>query len=146
MQQQARITRDNLRRELQREPSQGEVAKALNLTGAELAEWEHVMAANFNSSLDEVYDEYSTFFASQEPSAEQKIDQGTLRERSWSRSKIYPNAKPWYCNFYYVEEFNIYEVAATLDISPGRVSQFKNPQLSKECVRLLATISKNCYE
>jgi RNA polymerase sigma factor for flagellar operon FliA len=27
---------------------------------------------------------------------------------------------------YYVEEFNIYEVAATLDISPGRVSQLKS--------------------
>ena len=126
MQQQARITRDNLRRELQREPSQGEVAKALNLTGAELAEWEHVMAANFNSSLDEVYDEYSTFFASKEPSAEQKIDQGTLRETLLVALKDLSEREALVLQLYYVEEFNIYEVAATLDISPGRVSQLKS--------------------
>lgn len=126
MQQQARTTRDNLRRDLQREPTQGEVAKALNLTGAELAEWEHVMAANFNSSLDEVYDEYSTFFSSNDTSAEQQIDQSKLRETLLVALKELSEREALVLQLYYVEEFNIYEVAATLDISPGRVSQLKS--------------------
>ena len=126
MQQQTRVARDNLRRDLQREPSQGEVAQALNLTGTELAEWEHIMAANFNSSLDEVYDEYSTFFASKDTSAEQKIDQNTLRETLLVALKDLSEREALVLQLYYVEEFNIYEVAATLDISPGRVSQLKS--------------------
>ena len=126
MQQQTRVASDNLRRDLQREPSQGEVAQALNMTGTELAEWEHIMAANFNSSLDEVYDEYSTFFASKDTSAEQKIDQNTLRETLLVALKDLSEREALVLQLYYVEEFNIYEVAATIDISQGRVSQLKS--------------------
>ena len=103
MQQQTRVARDNLRRDLQREPSQGEVAQALNLTGTELAEWEHIMAANFNSSLDEVYDEYSTFFASKDTSAEQKIDQNTLRETLLVALKDLSEREALVLQLYYVE-------------------------------------------
>ena len=60
------------------------------------------------------------------PLPSKKIDQGTLRETLLVALKDLSEREALVLQLYYVEEFNIYEVAATLDISPGRVSQLKS--------------------
>lgn len=126
MQQRARQVTDQLRRSLQREPTQRELAIALDLTDAELADWQATFATNFTRSLDETYDEYSTWFAADDPTVEQTLDRDKLRKKLVEGLKQLPEREALVLQLYYVEEFNIYEIASTLSVSPGRVSQIKS--------------------
>ena len=59
MQQLARKARDDLEKNLGREPYSDEIAKALNISAEEYAKLENLYQGNFNKSLDETYDEFS---------------------------------------------------------------------------------------
>ncbi|MGC6391252.1 MAG: sigma-70 family RNA polymerase sigma factor [Alphaproteobacteria bacterium] len=126
MQQETRAAADRLRNKLQREATQEEIARELNLNEIDFANWQGVFAANFHKSIDEVYDEYSLLFASDHESAETTIDRARARDMLRDALATLPEREALVLQLYYVEELNIYDIAAILDVTPGRVSQIKS--------------------
>lgn len=126
MRQRSRAAYDRLVQKLRREPTQAELAAELGLSASEMAQLEDSLQAGHTTSLDEVYDEYSVAFTATDLTAEQKVDQDRLRESLVRALKALPPREAYVLQLYYVEGFNIYEVAATLELTPGRVSQLKS--------------------
>ena len=90
------------------------------------------MGSSFQAStiknIDDIYDEFSYWFASRDDNPEQKINNKELKEVL--KVFVFLNDKQaLLIQLYYVEELNIYEIAKILDISTGRVSQIKTSAL-----------------
>ncbi len=131
MQQKVKAAEASLRQSLSREPLPEEVAKASGLSNSEFSEWQHAFAANIHQSLDQVYDEFSIFFVSQEDGPEKKIEMAQLKKILRSVLGKLPEKELLVIQLYYVEELNIYEIAEILDVTTGRVSQIKKSAISK---------------
>ena len=79
MQQKSKKAEEILRSELQRDPTNREIAKKLGMSLEEYEEWEIAFNANVHQSLDSVYDEYSIWFASKESSPEEALSNSQLK-------------------------------------------------------------------
>lgn len=126
MQQAVSRAKRRLEVELQREPTQAEIASTLSISIEDLVRWEGRFAANVSASLDEVCDESSLWFAAGDTDAGDEIDRGRLRAAMIDALKTLPDREALALQLYYVEGFNIHEVGAVLKVSPGRVSQLKS--------------------
>jgi len=80
-------------------------------------------------NIDDIYDEFSYWFASKEDSPEQNINNKELKEILKKSLSFLNEKQAMLIQLYYVEELNIYEIAKILDISTGRVSQIKSSAL-----------------
>jgi len=131
MQQETRAAADRLRKKWQREPTQDEIAKELDLSEADFAGWEGVFAANFHKSIDEVYDEYSLLFSSETEAADKLMDKERARDMLRDAISNLPEREALVLQLYYVEELNVYDISAILEVTPGRVSQIKSSAFKK---------------
>ena len=131
MQQKYNASFENLSRQLQREPKNSEIAKDMGLEASELDNWEQAFAANTHQSLDNVYDEFSIWFASNDQSPEDELSDTELRENLVEALKTLPEREAMLVQLYYVEELNVYEIAEVLEITTGRVSQIKKSAISR---------------
>lgn len=118
--------RDRLEQELGRTPEKSELASAVAMSLNEFNEWEQILNASYQNSIEEEYDEHSMWFASQDAPIEQMLDGSRLKLALLDALKQLPDREAMVLQLYYVEELNIYEIAAVLDVSPGRISQIKS--------------------
>ena len=121
---------DLLRRNLGRVPTHDEVSKDLDIPTLELHSWEKEFAANQHQSMEEATEIYGDFLISTDPTIEEKLISGELKEHLRDALKVLNSKQVLVVQLYYVEELNVYEIAEVLSISTGRVSQIKSAALS----------------
>ena len=120
----------NLIKKLGREPDSIEIAKEINLEHSKYLEWEAAFQASTIKNIDDIYDEFSYWFASKDDNPEQNINNKELKEILKKSLSVLNEKQALLIQLYYVEELNIYEIAKVLDISTGRVSQIKSSALT----------------
>ena len=121
---------ENLIKKLGREPDSIEIAKEINLEHSKYLEWEAAFQASTIKNIDDIYDEFSYWFASKDDNPEQNINNKELKEILKKSLSVLNEKQALLIQLYYVEELNIYEIAKVLDISTGRVSQIKSSALT----------------
>ena len=131
MQKKANNAERELTAQLGRGPTSTEVADKLGISNEEMQSWEQAFAANTHQSLDSVYDEFSIWFESTENTPEQNINDEELRDQLKDALRALPEREALVIQLYYVEELNVYEIAAVLEVTTGRVSQIKKSAITK---------------
>ena len=71
---------ENLNKKLGREPDTLEIAKEINLDHSKYLEWEAAFQASTIKNIDDIYDEFSYWFASKDDDPEQNINDKQLKE------------------------------------------------------------------
>ena len=131
MQQKFSETFESLTKKYNRTPTQEEIASFMDLSSSELDSWQQAFAANQHHSLDDVYDEFSIWYATNEQNPEEDLKDSELREILIKSLKNLPEKEALIIQLYYVEEMNVYEIAQVMDVTTGRVSQIKKSAISK---------------
>ena len=121
---------DELRSELKREPSPKELARALGLSLDELHEARLPLSTSTHS-IDDMYSDSDAAFSSDEPDAEANLLQDEDREELIHAIAALPERLQLVIKLHFVEELNLTEIAAILDISVPRVHQLKSSALDK---------------
>ncbi|QFT76678.1 sigma-70 family RNA polymerase sigma factor [Erythrobacter sp. THAF29] len=116
-------TVERLRAELLREPSRAEIAAAMQISDAELLEIE--ASAVSVSSISEEYDEANTAFADDGPDPFDILCENEDRERLIRAMEQLPDRLKLVLQLFFVEEMNLTEIAAVLEVSVPRVHQLR---------------------
>jgi RNA polymerase sigma factor for flagellar operon FliA len=112
-----------LRGSLGREPSRGELARMLDLNDAELLAIE---ASGVKlTPMNEAYDETSLAFASDDPDPFEALCAAEDRERLLKAMIALPDRLKLVLQLFFVEELNLTEIAAVLEVSVPRVHQLR---------------------
>ena len=114
---------DRLRAEQGGEPTRAQIAQALGISDGELREIE-ASAITLTSITDE-YDEASTAFASDDPDPFETLSQIEDRDRLITAMQRLPERLTLVLQLFYVEELNLTEIAAVLEVSVPRVHQLR---------------------
>ena len=130
MQQKYSETVEILTRKLSRTPNINEVADVMSISPVELDSWQQAFAANQLHSLDDVYDEFSIWYATNEQNPEEDLKDSELRDILVKGLKELPEKEALIIQLYYVDELNVYEIAKIMDITTGRVSQIKKAAIT----------------
>ena len=138
MQQKVRAAEKVLEGELQRTPTNGEIAKKMAMPQGELESWQARFQASRVKSLDEVYTDHSLLFQDITPSPEEATHQSQLRKMLAKAISKLPEREALVLQLYYVEELNLYEVAAILGVTTGRVSQIKRAAIEQAHTLIMA--------
>jgi RNA polymerase sigma factor for flagellar operon FliA len=101
------------------------IAIKLGISIAELQGWNDQISRVADKSLDEIYDDHSVWFADESPTPENALLTIETRERLVESLKKLPERDALVLQLYYVEDMNLEEIAETLSVSVGRVSQIK---------------------
>ncbi|MCB2087405.1 MAG: sigma-70 family RNA polymerase sigma factor, partial [Sphingomonadaceae bacterium] len=117
--------------ELGREPSAGELAEALGLDSESFHRQRAELESVRLEGLEESYSDNNTAFASEEPDAEAALLQAEDREALIAAIAALPERLQMVIQLYFVEELNLSEIAAVLDVSVPRVHQLKVDALKK---------------
>ena len=131
MQQKVRAAERDLEMEHQRAPTPEELSEKMEMTLEELQNWQARFQASRVKSLDEVYTDHSLLFQDVTPSPEEATHQSQLRTMLRKAISKLPEREALVLQLYYVEELNVYEVAAILDVTTGRVSQIKRAAIER---------------
>ena len=125
---------DALRAQHGREPSRREIAQAMHISDTELLEIE---ASSITvTSISEEYDESNTAFASDNPDPFAVLSEMENRDRLIAAMVKLPDRLKLVLQLFYVEEMNLTEIAAVLDVSVPRVHQLRAKAL-KELKKLM---------
>ena len=116
---------------LSKEPTKAELIKHLGITNEEFCYWENAFQANKVQSLDEIYDEFSILFASNNTNPEEQFSDLEMKNLLKNALKNLNQREIMVTQLYYVEELNVYEIADILQISTGRISQIKKTIVEK---------------
>ncbi|MET0251808.1 MAG: sigma-70 family RNA polymerase sigma factor [Novosphingobium sp.] len=120
-----------LRTELGREPSDDELAAALELTVAELVELLRGEGGTRLVSLDDTYSDSDPAFGDDRPDSLQLLETQEMRESLAEAIGALPERLQLVVQLYFVEELSLSEIAAVLDVSIPRVHQIKAAALAK---------------
>ena len=131
MRQSIERARRSLEQTLGRAPETPELADALEMTWEALQEWENRFQANQLQSLDEVYTDHSILFSDVGNQPEDAMEQTQLKALLRHAIEDLPERQALVLQLYYVEELNVYEIAAVLDVTTGRVSQIKKAAIEQ---------------
>ena len=122
---------ENLRNLYNREPTNSEIAKNLEISIEELYSWKEAFAANKLEDIEAVYDEFSIWFHSRDDTPEENLTDKELRSALLKSLYKLEKSEALVIQLYYVEELNVFEIAKILDVSNGRVSQIKSNAIKK---------------
>lgn len=98
---------------------------------SELQDWQARFQVNQLQSLDEVYSDHSLLFSDKSVQAEDSLQNSQLKQLLKISLGKLPEREALVLQLYYVEELNVYEVAAVLDVTTGRVSQIKKAAIMR---------------
>ncbi|MEM7665602.1 MAG: sigma-70 family RNA polymerase sigma factor [Pseudomonadota bacterium] len=116
-------TLESLRGQLGRDPSRVEIASAMQISDGELLEIE---ASSVKlTSISEEYDDANTAFASEEPDPFAVLSDMEDRERLVRAMTDLPERLKLVLQLFFVEEMNLTEIAAVLEVSVPRVHQLR---------------------
>jgi RNA polymerase sigma factor FliA len=122
---------NTLKNKLGREPFKHEIATELGISDEKYFEWSNAFEASVTKSLDETYDDYSSWFVTKDMNPEEQINESQLRENLKKTLGKLEGKEALIVQLYFVEELNIYEIAEVLDVSTGRVSQIKTSAIKR---------------
>ena len=120
-----------LRNKLGREPYNYEIADELGISTEKYFEWSNAFEAGVNKSLDELYDDYSSWFVTGALNPEETINDTELRNNLKKVLGKLEGKEALIIQLYFVEELNIYEIAEVMEVSTGRVSQIKTSAIKR---------------
>ncbi len=120
-----------LRNKLGREPFNYEIAKELGITTEKYFEWSNAFEAGVTRSLDDSYDDYSSWFITNDMNPEEQINDTQLRNNLKKILSKLEGKEALIIQLYFVEELNIYEIAEIMEVSTGRVSQIKTSAIKR---------------
>jgi RNA polymerase sigma factor for flagellar operon FliA len=120
-----------LRNKLGREPYNYEIAKELGLSTEKYFEWSNAFEASVIRSLDESYDDYSSWFVTKDMNPEEHINDVQLRDNLKNILSKLEGKEALIIQLYFVEELNIYEIADVMNVSTGRISQIKTSAIKR---------------
>ncbi|NBT89017.1 MAG: sigma-70 family RNA polymerase sigma factor [Flavobacteriaceae bacterium] len=123
--------RRKLEAQFKREPTIEELSSELQVGISDLATWKFDFAANQHQSIEEANEAFGDFLFSLEPSVEEKIYNGQLREILRNNLSELNQQQLLVLQLYYVEELNVYEIAEVMAVTTGRVSQIKSAATTK---------------
>jgi RNA polymerase sigma factor for flagellar operon FliA len=112
-----------LRGRLKREPDRSEIAAELGLSDAELLDIE--AGAITLTPISEEYDETSMAFASDDPDPFEALCAAEDRELLVRAMTALPDRLKLVLQLFFVEELNLTEIAAVLEVSVPRVHQLR---------------------
>lgn len=118
------------RAQIGREPTVAELAMRLNVSVTEL---DRLRAQNSQRAvpIDDAYSDKDTAFADEAPDAETRLLDIEDRDRLMAAIVTLPERLQLVVMLHFVEELNLTEIAAVLDVSVPRVHQLKNSALDK---------------
>ena len=120
-----------LRNKLGREPYNHEIASELGISNEKYYEWSNAFEAGVNKSLDDSYDDYSSWFITKDMNPEERINDTELRDNLKKVLGKLEGKEALIIQLYFVEELNIYEIAEVMEVSTGRVSQIKTSAIKR---------------
>ncbi|MEM6474900.1 MAG: sigma-70 family RNA polymerase sigma factor [Pseudomonadota bacterium] len=116
-------TLDQLRQETGQEPSRSEIAQAMHISDGELLEIE--ASGVTLTSISEEYDDANTAFAAEEPDPFETLCASEDRDRLVRAMAELPDRLKLVLQLFFVEEMNLTEIAAVLEVSVPRVHQLR---------------------
>ena len=114
-----------------RAPSDTEMAAALGLDLATyLTDAESAQGVR-HESIDELYSDHSMWFADLEDRADDVLERAQLQGVIAEAIRTLPEREAMVLQLYFVEEMNLDEIGATLNVGAARVCQIKKSALDK---------------
>ena len=123
--------RDKLVQELGREPDESELAQAMNMEPSDFRKHADRAIDVHLGSLDEVYCDSSSWFTDQEDDQHEKLEKAQMTELLSANLKQLNEREQLILNCYFVEEMQLDEIGAILDVSSVRICQIKKRALEK---------------
>lgn len=120
-----------LRGELGRDPTEAELAAALGMTLAELADLRASAEPLRFVNLDDAYNDADGAFADERPDSLALLEGQEIRKTLAEAVAALPERLQLVVQLYFVDELNLSEIAQVLDISIPRVHQLKAQALEK---------------
>jgi RNA polymerase sigma factor for flagellar operon FliA len=114
-----------LRGQLGRPPRADELAAAMGISEAELASLQSASEPLHFEPIDEVYSDSNPAFADERPDSLTLLADEELRESVAAAIAALPERLQLVIQLYFVEELNLAEIAAALQVSVPRVHQLK---------------------
>lgn len=136
MQQRVNKATKLLERNLQRTPTPVEIAQELGMGVDEYESWRQAFQANTHQSLEEMQDEFSIWFVTDQGNPEEELNKTELRAALRKSLEAVSPREALVLQLYYVEELNVYEIAEILEVTTGRVSQIKKSAITTLRTRL----------
>ena len=123
--------RERLVQELGYEPSDAELAAAMNLEPGEFRKNTDRAIDVHVGSLDEVYCDSSSWFTDQDDDQHEKLEKSQMVAILAANLKQLNEREQLILKCYFVEEMPLYEIGAILDVSSVRICQIKKRALEK---------------
>lgn len=128
---QVREQESALRAALGREPKPAEIAAAMGISEAELADLRASSEPLRFEPIDDAYSDSDMAFADERPDAPTHLADEELRQHLAEAIAELPERLQLVVQLYFVEELNLSEIAAVLEVSIPRVHQLKAQALAK---------------
>ena len=123
--------RTRLEQKLGRTPGEAEMSVEMGLEPADYREMADAAEMVQEHSIDEVYSDQSMWFADVEDRADDVLERESLKHAVAKCIGQLPAREAMVLQLYFVEEMNLDEIGATLDIGAARVCQIKKAALDK---------------
>lgn len=122
---------EGLRARLDRAPTAAEIAEALGISEHEVETMRERSAPVQVASLDEIYSDADSAFADDRPDSLALLEDAELRSHVATAIAGLPERQQLVIQLYFVEELNLSEIAAALQVSIPRVHQIKAQAIDK---------------
>lgn len=128
---QLRGVEDKLLKTLGRQPSESELAEAMGMDPADFRLRSDQAQDVKLESMDEVYSEHSMWFATEDESVEERMQQDDLKALLNASIEHLKEREQLVLQLHYIEEMNLEEIGLVLNVSAARVCQIKKSALDK---------------
>jgi len=123
--------RASLEQRLGRMPGEAEMSTEMGLSPSDYRELADAAEMVQEQSIDEVYSDQSMWFADVEERADEVLERESLKQALAACIGKLPEREALVLQLYFVEELNLEEIGAVLDIGAARVCQIKKSALDK---------------
>ncbi len=123
--------RTRLQQQLGRTPTEAEMAEAMGLSASEYRQMVDGCADVRQESMDEVYSDHSIWFADTGEAADSAMEREQMQAALSAAIGQLPQRDAMVLQLYFVEELNLHEIGAALDVGAARVCQIKKAALDK---------------
>ncbi|MPT49268.1 MAG: FliA/WhiG family RNA polymerase sigma factor [Sphingobium sp.] len=128
---QLQAVRARLGQQLGRTPTEAEMSAEMGMDPADYREMADAAELVQETSIDEVYSDQSMWFADVEERADEALERASLKTALAACIGQLPEREAMVLQLYFVEEMNLEEIGAVLDIGAARVCQIKKSALDK---------------
>jgi len=123
--------RERLENRLGRAAGDAEMASEMEMEAADYRALVDECQAVHQESIEEVYSDYSMWFADVEERADEAIDRARLKAAIAGAIRDLPERDAMVLQLYFVEEMNLEEIGQTLGVGAARICQIKKAALDR---------------